>query len=80
MTTENRHIFNRKLDFAPFTKHRIPLHILFWSCYLVYEILIWGMVEDAYHRRFISQLIELPVKLIATYFTVYVLIDRFLIP
>lgn len=79
MNNENRHIFNRQLDFAPLTKHRVPLHILFWSCYLVYEILIWGMVEDAYHRRLISQLIELPVKLIATYFTIYVLIDRFLL-
>jgi LytS/YehU family sensor histidine kinase len=38
------------------------------------------MVEDAYHRRLISQLIELPVKLAAIYFTIYVLIDRFLIP
>jgi sensor histidine kinase YesM len=80
MNTENRHIFNRHLDFAPLTRHRLLLHVLFWSCYLIYEILIWGMVEDAYQRRLISQLIELPVKLAAIYFTIYVLIDRFLIP
>lgn len=79
MGTNNQPIFNRKLDFAPVKRYRILLHILFWLGYLVYEIVVWGMVEDAYYRRFVSSLIELPVKMVATYFTIYFLIDRYLV-
>lgn len=79
MGTKNQPIFNRQLDFAPLNRYRILLHVLFWSCYLAYEIVVWGMLEDAYYRKFVSSLIELPVKMAATYFTIYFLIDRYLI-
>jgi len=60
-------------------KYRFLLHILFWTSLLVYDSLVWGMVDGAYREKFISSLIELPVKVTATYFTLYFLIDKFLI-
>ena len=61
------------------TKYRFLLHILFWTSLLVYDSLVWGLVDGLYREKFISSLVELPVKVAATYFTLYVLIDKFLI-
>ncbi len=36
------------------------------------------MIDGVYGEKFISSLIELPLKILATYFTLYALIDRFL--
>lgn len=55
------------------------LHVIFWAGLLIYDSLVWGMVDGAFQEKFISSLIELPVKVAATYFTLYVLIDKFLI-
>ncbi len=60
-------------------KYRIWWHILFWVAYVIYEGLIWGMVDDTYELRFYISMVELPVKVTATYFTIYVLIDKYLI-
>jgi two-component system, LytTR family, sensor kinase len=68
-----------KLDSSSFKRYRIAGHILFWLCYLLYEGLIWGMVDEEYRQRIVSASIELPVKIGATYFTLYILIDRLLI-
>jgi len=59
---------------------RVGLHILFWICYLVYEALIWGMVDGEYIQRLAFSSVELPVKVIATYLTLHYLIDKLLLP
>jgi two-component system LytT family sensor kinase len=59
--------------------HRIAIHVVFWLCYVIYEGLIVGLIDDQYAQHFGISLIELPWKITATYFTLYVLIDRFLI-
>lgn len=61
------------------TRYRFLLHILFWTGMVLYDGLIWGMVDGIYGAKFISSLIELPLKISATYFTLYVLIDKFLV-
>jgi membrane protein implicated in regulation of membrane protease activity len=72
-------LFYFKFDSPFFKRYRIGMHILFWLSYLIYEGLIWGMVDGKYADRLTSTAIELPVKISATYFTLYVLIDRLLI-
>lgn len=62
-----------------FTRYRYLLHILFWTGIFLYDVVIWGLVDNNYYDRFISTMAELPVKIAATYFTIYFLIDRFLI-
>jgi two-component system, LytTR family, sensor kinase len=68
-----------KLENNYLRKYRVLWHILFWLSFWVYEGLVWGTLDNAYQVRFISSLIELPLKIIATYFTLYVLIDKFLL-
>jgi two-component system LytT family sensor kinase len=61
------------------TRYRFLLHLLFWTALVVYDVVVWGMVAGAYTEKFISSVTELPAKAAATYFTLYVLIDKFLI-
>lgn len=60
-------------------KYRIIFHILFWIMLIVYEGLVWGSIDGEYIQRLISSLVETPVKIMATYFTLFYLIDKFLL-
>jgi len=73
------HLFDVWLNKPGPFRYRITTHLMFWSCFVIYEVVILGMVSGQYSQRFVISLIELPVKMAATYFTLYVLIDRFLI-
>lgn len=66
------------MEYPPL-KNRVIWHALFWICFVLYEGLVWGTIEGDYYQRFVTSAIELPVKIIATYFSVYLLIDRYLI-
>ncbi len=72
-------LFDTKTPALFLTRYRFLLHILFWTALLVYDSLVWGMVDGAFKEKFISSLVELPVKAGATYFTLYLLIDNYLI-
>ena len=71
-------LFDSKTPGLFLTRYRFLLHILFWTGMVLYDGLIWGMIDGVYGEKFISSLIELPLKISATYFTLYVLIDRLL--
>lgn len=62
-----------------YKRYRLPLHILFWLSIVVYDVVIWGLVDGKYTEKSISTMAELPVKMAAAYFTLYVLIDHFFI-
>lgn len=63
-----------------YSRYRVAFHALFWGCYVLYEGVIWGMIDGEYNRRMSFTLVELPIKIAATYFTLYYVIDRLLIP
>ncbi|MFD2514838.1 sensor histidine kinase [Pontibacter locisalis] len=59
-------------------KTRVLWHVAFWLTYLLYHVLVIVSVEDGnYLEVFVSRSLNLPVKIIATYFVLYVLIPRF---
>jgi two-component system, LytTR family, sensor kinase len=62
-----------------YRRYRILFHILFWVGIFIYDVVIWGLVDSKYGEKLLSTSIELPIKMAAAYFTLYVLIDRFLI-
>lgn len=64
---------------ALIVRYRIVGHAIFWLLLLAYEGLIWGSIDDKYDQRFTISLIELPVKMLATYGLLYLLIDKFLV-
>lgn len=60
-------------------KYRALLHIGFWVLLIIYQVFIWGSVEGGYDQKLFSVLIDIPIRIIATYFTTYYLIDKFLL-
>ncbi len=62
-----------------FTRYRFLLHVAFWASMVFYEVLIWGLVDNKYAEKLTTSLIELPIKISACYFTLYFLIDKYLI-
>jgi len=62
-----------------YTKYRIALHVAFWLSIFFYDVVIWGLVDSKYTEKLISTLTELPIKMAAAYFTLYVLIDNLFI-
>lgn len=71
-------LYSESFDLPVLPRSKAAWHVIFWVSFLVYEGLIWGTVDGEYLRRTTISSIELPVKIIATYFTLYVLIDKLL--
>lgn len=59
------------------TRTRIIAHMLFWLAYWLYHSLIYGSYEQDYLAQFKWESFYLPVKVAATYFTLYVLLPRY---
>lgn len=80
MSSKNiHHILDAWLDKPGPFRYRAFTHVLFWLGFFIYEVLIWGLIDNDYRNRMGISLIELPIKILATYLTLYVLIDRLLI-
>jgi sensor histidine kinase YesM len=58
-------------------RFRILWHILFWLSYWLYHSLIYGSYEQDYLAQFQWESFYLPVKMAATYLTLYVLLPRY---
>jgi two-component system LytT family sensor kinase len=76
---EQENLFDVAVSHSLVLRSRLAWHIIFWVSFLLYEGFIWGMVDGKYTERLMISLLELPVKIMATYFTLYVLIDKLLI-
>ena len=60
---------------------RIALHIAFWALYLAFFVIQWGLHDDNpdYQRLILQLSLTMPVDIAAAYFTVYVLMQHFLL-
>lgn len=58
---------------------RILSHIVFWLLYWLYHSLLYGSYYGNYMMQFASEGLYLPVKMAATYGTLYVLLPRYFI-
>lgn len=52
-------------------------HALFWISYELYSVWIWGSSNGQYVDALYLEMVDLPLKLIATYWTIYFLLPRF---
>jgi len=59
-------------------RYRILWHILFWVGFYLFYSISYGEYTDSYAWEFKSNLIMLPVRMLATYTLIYYLIPRFL--
>ena len=63
------------------TKFRIPLkyHLIFWLSYFSLNLIRWGSYFDDYWYSLKSNLVEFPLHIILTYFTIYFLVPKFIL-
>ncbi len=61
------------------TRAKIFYHACFWIAWVGLNIIFLGSAENAYYRQFIFELYELPEKIFAVYFNLYVLVPRLLL-
>ena len=61
-------------------KNRVFQHILFWLAYVLFHGLTYGGFNDEYGREIHIQVMELPVKIIVTYFVIYYLLPKYILP
>ncbi|MEM8567476.1 MAG: histidine kinase [Bacteroidota bacterium] len=58
---------------------RVGKHVLFWLCFITFFALLYGSFDEKYFQQFEIQLLYLPEKLLATYFTIYYLLPKYLL-
>jgi len=70
---------NLNYNSKEFSWQRFFWHILFWTAYTIFIATVYGNFERNYGQRFIEILIQLPLRITTTYFTVYILVMRILL-
>jgi sensor histidine kinase YesM len=60
--------------------NRALQHFLFWAAHFVFYATLYGSFEENYRQTFFEELLYLPVKIVFTYYTIYFLLPRFLLP
>ena len=63
-----------------FLTNRIVQHVFFWLAHLVFYAVLYGSFAENYRQTFFEEIIYLPGKIAFTYFTMYYLMPRFLLP
>ncbi len=58
---------------------RFGWHVLFWIAVLIYHTFYRGRFDEAYLPRFIGYLASLPFDMVATYFSLYFLLPKYLL-
>ena len=62
-----------------FTNNRLALHIVFWLVFAVFYSFIYGPNYHSFTLKFMHTLLLLPITIVASYFTMFVLIDKLLL-
>ncbi len=64
-----------------FSTFHIPIrfHLLFWTSYFTFNFVRYGSINNDYWYSFKSNLVEFPLNIIITYFTIYYLIPKFIL-
>ena len=64
-----------------FSEFRIPVryHLLFWLLYFIFNFFRFATINNDYWYSLKSNLIEFPLNILITYFTIYYLIPRYIL-
>jgi two-component system, LytTR family, sensor kinase len=61
-------------------RHRLLQHVLFWVVHVVFYGTLYGSFEENYVQTFTEEMMYLPLRIAFTYFTLYYLLPKFLLP
>jgi two-component system, LytTR family, sensor kinase len=70
-------MLKQKLDWV--LGNRVLQHVLFWVAHVIFYGTLYGSFQENYVQTYTEELIYLPVKMAFTYFTLYVLLPKFLL-
>ncbi|MGL1888817.1 MAG: histidine kinase [Reichenbachiella sp.] len=54
-------------------------HLIFWFSFVLFHSTLWGSYDDEYTEAFIIQLMFLPVRILLTYYTLYILLPKYIL-
>lgn len=54
-------------------------HLVFWLSYVAFYGTLWGSYDGEWEESFVGELIYLPVKVAITYYSIYVLLPKFVL-
>ena len=54
-------------------------HLVFWTCLFLYEWLLQGSLNDCYGVSLDAALMNVPIIMLVTYFTIFITVERFLL-
>ncbi len=57
----------------------IGWHLIFWVCLFLYEWLPSSSIHDCYQVAFNAAILNVPIIMVATYFNIFVTVERFLL-
>jgi len=63
----------------PSQKIPIRYHIIFWISYFIINVIRYGSINNDYWYSLKSNLVEFPLNILITYFTIYYLITKFIL-
>ena len=61
-------------------KNRILQHTVFWVAHVLFYGLLYGSFEENYYATLFEELVYLPGRMAFTYFTLYFLLPKYLLP
>lgn len=61
-------------------KNRILQHTLFWVAHIVFYGTLYGSFQENYQQTYLEELVYTPGRMVFTYFTLYFLLPKFLLP
>jgi two-component system, LytTR family, sensor kinase len=59
------------------TKQRFTHHVLFWLAYYSWSVIVSASYDYVFFRAFMSEAVNLPLKIVSTYFILYYLLPRY---
>ena len=60
-------------------RNRLFSHIVFWLSYVFFFAILWGSYKGDLQSALVDQFIYLPVKMVITYYTIYVLLPKYVL-
>lgn len=63
----------------PLNSRVLAWHLLFWTCLFLYEWLLQGSLNDCYEVSLNAALLNVPIIMGVTYFTIFITVERFLL-
>lgn len=60
-------------------KNRWFSHLFFWVSFILFHGILWGSYDEEYGSAFIIQSIFLPIKILVSYFSIYVLLPKYIL-